>query len=34
VRATDRRGHAQVTRVADVAPNGATGLHTVRVRVR
>jgi DMSO/TMAO reductase YedYZ molybdopterin-dependent catalytic subunit len=34
VRATDRRGRAQVTRVADVAPDGATGLHAVRVRVR
>jgi DMSO/TMAO reductase YedYZ molybdopterin-dependent catalytic subunit len=33
VRATDRRGRAQVPRVADVAPNGATGLHTVSVSV-
>ena len=33
VRATDRRGRPQVTRVADVAPNGATGLHTIHVRV-
>lgn len=32
VRATDRRGRAQVTRVTDVAPDGATGLHTIRVR--
>jgi DMSO/TMAO reductase YedYZ molybdopterin-dependent catalytic subunit len=33
VRATDRRGRVQVARVTDVAPDGATGLHTVQVRV-
>jgi hypothetical protein len=33
VRATDRRGRLQVARPADVAPDGATGLHTIGVRV-
>jgi hypothetical protein len=34
VRATDRRGRVQTARVADVAPDGATGLHTIAVSVR
>jgi DMSO/TMAO reductase YedYZ molybdopterin-dependent catalytic subunit len=33
VRATDRTGLVQTARVAGVAPDGATGLHTVQVRV-
>jgi hypothetical protein len=33
VRATDRTGLVQTARVADVVPDGATGLHTVQVRV-
>jgi DMSO/TMAO reductase YedYZ molybdopterin-dependent catalytic subunit len=33
VRATDRTGLVQTARTADVAPDGATGLHSVQVRV-
>jgi DMSO/TMAO reductase YedYZ molybdopterin-dependent catalytic subunit len=33
VRATDRTGLVQTARMQDVAPDGATGLHTVQVRV-
>ncbi len=33
VRATDRLGDVQTGRVADVAPNGASGYHRVEVRV-
>jgi DMSO/TMAO reductase YedYZ molybdopterin-dependent catalytic subunit len=34
VRATDRNGDTQTMEHADVAPNGATGWHTIRVDVR
>jgi hypothetical protein len=34
VRATDRRGQVQTARRTDVAPDGATGLHTISVSVR
>ncbi|MDQ1514060.1 MAG: hypothetical protein QOC59_1902, partial [Microbacteriaceae bacterium] len=33
VRATDRRGLVQTAKVAGVAPDGATGLHTVQVTI-
>ncbi|HEY8319520.1 MAG TPA: molybdopterin-dependent oxidoreductase [Amnibacterium sp.] len=33
VRATDRNGLVQTAKVADVVPDGATGLHTVQVQV-
>jgi len=33
VRATDRGGHTQVEEIAPMAPDGATGYHTVRARV-
>jgi hypothetical protein len=33
VRATDRTGLVQTARMQGVAPDGATGLHTVQVRV-
>jgi hypothetical protein len=33
VRATDRTGETQTAEQAPVAPNGATGYHTVRVKV-
>lgn len=33
VRMTDRAGHAQITEEAPPAPNGSSGLHTVRFRV-
>ena len=33
VRATDGTGETQTEQVADVAPNGATGWHTVTITV-
>jgi hypothetical protein len=33
VRATDRRGLVQTAKVTGVAPDGATGLHTVQVTI-
>ncbi|HEY7176146.1 MAG TPA: molybdopterin-dependent oxidoreductase [Micromonosporaceae bacterium] len=34
VRATDNAGQTQTSQVADVAPNGASGYHTINVSVR
>lgn len=34
VRATDKTGYTQTAEVAPVAPDGATGYHTRKVKVR
>ena len=33
VRATDNTGYTQTGRLADPAPNGATGWHTIQVQI-